>query len=49
MPAETFHMVIPDALSLLVGRDLGTRGRGLDSVPAAQRPPVAVVHSASSG
>jgi cytochrome d ubiquinol oxidase subunit I len=41
-----FGVRIPDALSLLVGRNLGTRVRGLDSVPPSQRPPVAIVHSA---
>jgi cytochrome d ubiquinol oxidase subunit I len=39
-----YALEIPDGLSLLVGANPGTVVRGLDRVPAADRPPVTVVH-----
>ncbi|WNM32330.1 cytochrome ubiquinol oxidase subunit I [Streptomyces sp. Li-HN-5-11] len=39
-----YGLEIPNGLSLLVGYDPGTVVKGLDRVPAAQRPPVTAVH-----
>ncbi|MFJ8143131.1 cytochrome ubiquinol oxidase subunit I [Streptomyces sp. NPDC096013] len=39
-----YGLEIPDGLSLLVGYSPGTVVKGLDRVPAAQRPPVTGVH-----
>jgi cytochrome d ubiquinol oxidase subunit I len=39
-----YGLEIPNGLSLLVGYDPGTVVKGLDRVPAAQRPPVTGVH-----
>ncbi|HET6201495.1 MAG TPA: cytochrome ubiquinol oxidase subunit I [Planctomycetota bacterium] len=41
-----FALEIPGALSWLAHRDADVPVRGLDSVPAAERPPIAIVHLA---